>query len=295
MQDKAPFWVDPVMRFGYGARGVVYLIVGYLALLAAWTGGQAEGTKGALAQLRDEPGGTTMLWIVALGLLAYAVWRFICALLDLENFGQGAKAAIARTGQTISGAIHLGLAFSAARMAWGGGGSGGENGDGGSAQSLASKALATDWGQPLIMAVGVVTICAGLFYGYKAWAEKYKEHLRLTRITRKLDPVVKIGLVAHGVVIVLLGVFLFYAGQNTDPGQAGGIGKAFATVRAQPFGRILLALLALGTIAFTVYCWVEAIWRVIPRRAGPDVQTLAHQAEHEAKRAGREAERAARG
>ena len=86
-------------------------------------------------------------------------------------------------------------------------------------------------------------------------------------------------------VIVLLGVFLYYAGQTTDPGQAGGMAKAFDTVRAQPFGRILLALLALGTIAFTVYCWVEAIWRVIPRRAGPDVRTLAHKAEHEATRA----------
>ena len=280
---EAPHWVIPLMRIGYAARGVTYLIIGALAFLAAWTGGQAEGTREALSNLKQYPMGLIALWVIAIGMFAYAIWRFICAWYDLENRGTDAKAVIARLGQTVTGLIHLGIGASVARLAMGSssGGSGGESG----AQSAASWLMTLPYGTYIVMAGGVITIGAGIYYGYKGIAEKYKDHLMRTEWSEKLDPLVKAGLVAHGIIIVLIGVFLVYAGINTDPGQAGGIGKAFQAVRSQPYGMVLLGALGLGTIAFAIYCVVEAIYRVVPQLAGPDMKTLASQAKGKARQA----------
>ena len=284
--EDAPGWVIPAMRLGYTARGVTYLIIGVLAALAAWTGGEAQGTSDALASLESYPMGVVALWAIALGMLCYAVWRLICAGYDLEDHGSGAKAAVARMGQAVTGLIHLGIAFSVARLAWGfsGGEGGGQGGEGGSgAQSVASWVLSLPYGSAIIMAIGAITIGAGIYYGWKGISEKYKENMRYTEFARKLDPVVKAGLIAHGVIIAIIGVFLIYAGLYTDPGQAGGIGKAFQEVRSQPYGMVLLGALALGTVAFAVYCWIEAAYRVVPRCAGPDIRTLADRAKAEAR------------
>jgi len=267
--EQAPGWVVPVMRFGYAARGIVYIIVGVLAVLAAWHGGDAEGTTGALETLKGKAWGLPALWVIAVGLFAYAVWRLIDAWMDLEDYGTGLKGVVARTGQCVTGLIHAALGVATIRMALG------DSSSGDGTESLASKVLAMENGAMIMMAIGLVTIGAGIYYGYKGLAEKYKEHIRGTATTERLDPAIKAGLVAHGIVIVLVGSFLFFAGQTTDPGQAGGIGEAFETVRAQPFGRILLGLLGFGMLGFALYCFVEAIYRVVPRAAGDDVTTLA--------------------
>jgi len=283
MSDKPPSFVKPLMRAGYAARGVTYVIVGVLAFLAAWKGGQAEGTKGALAQLREQPWGVWALALIAIGFFAYSIWRFACAWYDLEDRGTDAKAIVARIAQTVTAIIHLGLGAGTLRMAFGSGGGAGENGDGSAPESLTSKLLALPEGRYIVMAIGGLVVCAGIYYGYKGFAEKYKSHLRCTATTERLDPAIKAGLVAHGIVIGLIGVFLFYAGLNSNPGQAGGVGQAFETVRSMAFGRILLALLGLGVVGFAVYCFVEAIYRVIPRLADDSVTTLATRAKQKAK------------
>ena len=283
--NRAPAWVVPVMRTGYAARGITYFILGGLAVLAAWRGGQAQGTKEALASLRDDPGGLTALWVLAVGLAAYAVWRLIDAWMDLEDYGSGLKGVVARGGQVVTGLIHVGLAVTAARLALGRG----STGDGGGSQSAASWLLTQPYGATLMTLVGAVTIGAGIYYGWKAIAEKYKSHLRRTRRSEKLDPVVKAGLIAHGAVVAIIGLFLIYAGQTSDPSQAGGMGMAFQAIREQAYGQILLGVTALGMIAFGVYCWIEAICRIVPRRAGDDVTTLAHKAKSKAEQTGRQA------
>jgi hypothetical protein len=138
-------------------------------------------------------------------------------------------------------------------------------------------------------AVGVVTIGAGGYYAYKGFAEKYKEHLQRTPTSEKLDPVIKAGLIAHGGVIALIGVFLLYAGITADSSQAGGVGQAFQTVRSQPYGQVLLGLTAIGMVCFAVYCAVEAVYRIVPRRAGSDIKTLARKAEAKGRRAAAQA------
>ncbi|MGY9049527.1 MAG: DUF1206 domain-containing protein, partial [Rhodobacterales bacterium] len=193
MSNTAPPWVVPVMRAGYAARGAVYTVVGGLALGAAFDGREAEGTTSALAELRDEVWGIPMLWAIALGLWAYTIWRLIDAALDLEDYGADAKGLIARGGQIVTGLIHATIGISVAGLALGQSSGGGD-----SAKDWTAKIMTLPYGPSLIIGVGLVTLCAGIFYIHKGLAGKYKRTLRVTPLTERLDPAMKYGFVAQG-------------------------------------------------------------------------------------------------
>jgi hypothetical protein len=264
------------MRAGYAARGVVYVLVGFLALGAAWRGGQAEGAQGALATLTDEAWGTAVLWAIAIGLFCYAAWRLIDAWLDLDRHGAEAKGIVARTALVVTGAVHAMLGVYAVHLATAGRGAGGGEGEG--QERWTAWLLSQPFGRWIVIAIGAAVIGAGIYYAYKGIAEKYKERLRYTRTVERLDPVCKLGLVAQGAVVGMIGAFLLWAGWTSDPSEAGGLAQAFEAVRQAAFGRVLLALLALGMIGFAIECFIEAAYRVVPARAGPDVATLASRA-----------------
>ena len=275
MSDKAPAWVVPVMRAGYFARAAVYTVVGGLALTAALRGGEAEGTTDALAELQDQPWGTPLLIAIAVGLLAYTVWRLIDAFMDLEDYGHGLKGVVARCGLVVTGLVHGAIGISVGAIALRGAGSGG---GGGGAESLTARVMQMPGGPWIVAGIGAATVGAGLYYGWKGIAEKYKEHIRVTRLTQRLDPVLKFGCIAEGVVVGIVGLLILYAAATTDPGAAGGLGEALGQIRAAPFGRILLGIVAVGLVGFAVENVVEGAYRVIPRRAGSDVMTLARRA-----------------
>lgn len=277
MSEKAPGWVVPVMRAGYFARALVYTVVGGLALTAAIKGGEAEGTTDALADLQGHWWGTPLLWLVAVGLWAYTAWRLIDAWMDLEDYGHEAKGIVARTGLVVTGVIHGAIGVSVAGLALRGG-----DGGGGGTESATAKVMAMPFGPWLVGAVGLVTIGAGIYYGYKGLAEKYKAHIRVTPVAERLDPVMKFGCIAEGVVIGVIGVLICFAALASDPQQAGGVGEALGQIRAAPFGRLMLGVVAIGLIAFAVENAVEGLYRVIPRRDGKDVMTLARRAKMKA-------------
>ncbi len=280
MSSTAPAWVVPVMRTGYAARGAVYTVVGGLALIAAVYGGQAEGTTSALAELRDQPWGTPLLWAIAVGMWAYAVWRLIDSWYDLEDYGTEAKGVVARAGQVVTGLIHAAIGVSVAGLALGQGGGGGD-----SASDWTAKVMTLPYGPWIVIGTGLVTMGAGIFYIHKGVTEKYKRTLRVTSLTERLDPVMKYGFVAQGAVVGIVGALIAFAGYTTDPQEAGGVGEALQQLRELAYGRILLGVVALGLIAFAIENIVEAVYRIVPRCAGPDVRTLAMQAEAKARQA----------
>lgn len=277
MADQAPAWVVPVMRAGYAARGVVYVLVGFLALRAAWGGGQAEGAQGALASIHDAGWGTLVLWAVAAGLFCYAAWRLIDAWLDLDRHGTDAKGLVARGGLVVTGLLHAALGVYVIHLVMVGG-TGASGGEGEGQERWTAWLLAQPFGRWIVMAIGVAVIGAGAYYAYKGIAGKYKERLRYTRTVERLEVACKAGLIAQGVVVGLVGIFLLWAGWTADPSEAGGLDQAFETVRQAAFGRVLLALLALGMIGFAIENFIEAAFRVVPAHSGAGVATLASRA-----------------
>lgn len=292
MAERNLDWVMPVMRAGYAARGLVYAVVGGIAVWSAWTGGNAEGTTTALSTLRDEPFGTALLWVMAVGLWAYMVWRLLDGFLDLEDYGSEGKGLVARGGLLATGLIHGAIGVSVASLAMGGNGQGGSGGSG--AQGIVAQVMQMPGGRWIVGAVGLAVIGAGVYYAWKGFAEKYKEDIANTSTTERLEPVLKFGLIAEGVVVGIIGGLIVYAALTVDPSEAGGLGAAFEQIRQAPFGRILLVVIAAGLVAFAVENVIEAIYRVVPRLRDPDTKTMAMHAEAEAKRAKAKAEGKAR-
>lgn len=284
MSDKAPAWVVPVMQAGYAARAIVYVTVGVLALIAAIYGGQAQGTTNALADLRGQWWGVLLLWIVGLGLLCYAAWRFIDAWMDLDTYGSDAKGIFARLALVVTGIVHAALGVSALGIAMGDSSGGGD-----SAQSMTARVMQMPYGRWLVGIVGLAVLGAGIYYAYKGYSRRYQQDIRTTQTTQKLDPVMRGGFLAEGLVVGIVGVLILYAAFTTDPSQAGGIGQALHEIRSVAFGRIFLGIVALGLIFFGVENAVEARYRIVKARAGDDVETLAMKAKGKAEQGARSA------
>lgn len=269
-------WAIPVMRAGYAGRGVTYLAVAGLSLWALFHGGEAEGTGEALRSLSDSGWGTFVLWLIALGLFAYTVWRGIDAVEDLEEYGSDAKGMIARAGMITTGLAHGAIAGLAISLAMGRGGSGGsEGGDDGGVQSVTGKILSWPGGVWIVGIAALCTIGAGIYYLIKGWKSKYREKLLANKFTRNYDWMLKAGVMAQGALILIVGGFLLTAAIRNDPEQAGGAGQAFDWVASLPGGNILIILLCLGLLAFAFFCFVNAVYRIVPRVAGGKLTSLA--------------------
>ena len=263
------------MRCGYASRGIVYVIVGALAFVAAVDGGSTPDSKSALGRLLEMPFGKILLALVALGLAAYALWCFIDAGMDLDNKGSDAKGWTARVARIISGGVHLALAFSATAIAMG---TKSPSGGGDRTEHWTATLMHQPLGRWLVAVVGVVAIALGVQHFVKAFREKYKENIRYTQLAQRLDPMLKLGLVAHGVVVALIGTFFIWAAWTANPSRAGGLRDALLTVRNADASETLFTILGLGLIGFATYCFVEAAFRIVPRCVPPDLQTLASRA-----------------
>ncbi len=260
------------MRAGYGARGAIYVAVGMLAFLAALKSGDAEGTKDALAALRNKPYGVPMLWGIGIGLFGYLIWRVAAGVADVENHGTDAKGLMARAGQVGTGLLHGGIGVSVIGLALGGGGSGD------SAQDWTQVVMAMPMGRIIVGLGALIVMGAGVFYAYKGLAGKYKEHLAASTLTQTLEPVIKGGLIVYGLLLALVGLSIATAAFFGDPSQAGGLGKALQDLRDVAYGRVLLGGAGIGLLAFAIYNFVEAGCRVVPKISGPDSKTLANRA-----------------
>lgn len=257
-------WVERLARFGYAARGVVYALVGGLALRAATgTGGETTDAEGALSRIGEQS--RPLLLLIAIGLFGYALWRFIQAVLDTEGKGADGKGLAQRLGMLATGIVYSGLAVAAMGMATGGGGGGAGGGEG--TQGFTAKLMGAPFGVALVALAGAAVIAYGLAQIKSGWTGSFQEKLKLSEMTpakRQLAVRVgRIGLIARGVVFLLTGAFLIRAALAADPSEAQGLGGALATVAAQPYGPWLLALVAAGLVAFGIHSLVEARYRRI--------------------------------
>lgn len=248
-------------RWGYAARGIVYLLVGGLAALAALgQGGETTDSRGALESLMGAAWGDVLLGAISLGLLAYALWRCIQAIKDTDRHGADAKGLAIRAGLLVSAVTHTMLAFFAASLIFTLGGNSGDSGGG--SEGLASWLLQQPYGRWLLGAVGLAIIGAGVAHGIKGWKAKFDRHFDMPSQTKRWAyPICRFGLVIRGLVFLIIGSFFTIAAYQVDPNQAGGLAEVFSTLRSQIFGRWLLAFVALGLFAFGLYSLLEAVYR----------------------------------
>lgn len=260
---EAKPWVERLARMGFAARGVVYIIIGWLAFLAAFgLGGKKTTAGGALATIAGQPFGKLMLTVVALGLVGYAVWRIVQGVVDPEHKGTDAKGLAKRFAYVLSGIAYAGLALTATQIVRGAGGV-----ERGETQDATARLLAQPLGQFLVGAVGLIIIAVGINTVYIAVKEKYRDKLKLAEMSpaeqRGATIAGKIGLLARAVVSGLIGAFLLQAALRANPNEARGLDGALKVLAQQTYGPWLLSIVAVGLMAFGVYSLVEARYRRI--------------------------------
>lgn len=254
-------------RTGYAARGIVYLIVGGLAVLAAFGAGQTTNTRGALTTILQQPFGYALLALVALGLVGYALWRLVQALADTDRHGTDVHGLAVRAGLLISAGTHALLALFAISLIFGWGSSMG-GGDGGSSQDWTAWLLQQPLGRWLVGLIGVAVIGAGLAHMVKGYRAKFEKYLQMDRATfTKVSPICRFGLMARGVVFAIIGSFFIVAALRFSSGEVRGLKGALDVLREQPYGWVLLAVVALGLLAFGMYSLIEARYRRIEEPA----------------------------
>ncbi|MFP2907259.1 DUF1206 domain-containing protein [Pyxidicoccus sp. 3LFB2] len=255
--------VELAARVGYASRAAVYAVIGVLALmLAAGEGGRATDTHGAVEEVARQPFGSVLLVVLGVGLLAFAVWRFVQSVMDVEGKGRSGKGLVQRSVLGISGVIHVSLALFAFNLLRGRGGSGG-----GGTKSMTAELMSKPFGQVLVALVGVAVIGFAVYQFKQATSGKMLDKLSLTGLAARqrtwVERISKAGALARSVVFLLVGTFFLQAAVQADPGEAGGLGEALTTLAKQPFGPWLLGLVALGLVAYAVYQLLEARYRRI--------------------------------
>jgi hypothetical protein len=260
---KAGPWIERLARAGYVAYGVVYVLVGVLAIQAAFGGGgKTTSQEGALRQVLLAPLGSVLLGLVAVGLLAYAAWRLFQGILDPEKEGTDVKGVVKRLDHILNGLFHAALAFSAGQLVLDSG-----SGGGGSPDDWTARLMAQPLGRWLVVVAGAVIVGAGFYQFYKAYEADFRDELKTGEMSAREKKWTtrsgRLGYAARGVVFGVIGVFLVQAALQTDPDEARGLGGALNTLARQPFGSYILDAVAIGLVAYGVFMFVMARYRRI--------------------------------
>jgi len=250
-------WVPLLARLGFAAKGVVFLLIGWIALRAGMEAGSPEGARGALASLGDETGGRIMLILVAAGLLCHVAWRFVQAFLDPEHHGDNdAKRVAMRVFYALGGVIYLSLAFTAWQLSRGEGG-GSDNGQ----EVWIQKVLEQPLGTWLVMLAGIGVMIFGLQQLYQAWKGDIDRRMTGTnaRVSRGVRILGRVGTAARGVVLLPIGWFIFIAGREYRAEEAANTEDVLQMLDS---GWLLMAV-AIGLMAYGLYQIATAIYRRI--------------------------------
>jgi Domain of Unknown Function (DUF1206) len=249
-------------RAGLVARGVVYAVVGILALkLALGDGGKATTQQGALKTVASQPFGKVLLVLLAIGLAGYSIWRLVRCFAGHGREDQDSPSD--RVASLFSGLAYAALCVTAIAILVGAGSSSG----GGSPKKATGGVL--DWtGGPVLVAIaGAIFVGVGLYQAYKG---VWKTFLDTSKTYEMSEPVQGtfttlgvVGHVARGVVFALIGYGLIKAAVDYDPKKAVGLDGALRKVAHASYGPVLLGVVAAGFIMFALYSIADARYRKV--------------------------------
>ena len=261
-EDIAP-WIRGFARLGFASRGVVYVLMGWIALEAALGPTQTEDSSGALRSLLDEPFGRIIVGVIALGLACYTLWRAYAATVNPENDETGSR--LHNAGVAI---VHAALTVTAAGVALSNGGGGSSSDQ--EAADWAARVMELPVGRWLVAAAGAAIVAYGLYQLYRAATADLDDMLDLSELSAThrewVRRVSRFGVGARGVVFVVIGVFAAKAAIEYDSSEARGFAGALESLQQQPYGPWLLGIVATGLVSYGVYALVRARYRVV--RAG---------------------------
>jgi hypothetical protein len=250
-------------RAGFAARGLLYVIIGGIAVAMAFghSGDQAD-SAGAVRLVAATPVGLVALWLLFAGFVGLALWRLAEA--AYGGPGPGEQKASSRLAALAKAVIYGFIAYTILKYAIGAGAP-----TSGNQQStdLTAAVLRHPGGQAVVIAAGIAFIVCGGYIAYTSWRRDFLKQLRLSgaspRARRAVTRLGQIGGIARGVVFAAVGVFLAIAGFRAQPGQAKGLDATLRSFAQTPLGPWLLVVVAAGLVTYGLYSFCEARWRKV--------------------------------
>ena len=235
-------------RLGYVVLGIIHLVIAWIALKVAWGiggGSKDADTSGALNTMAGSGTGPLLLWLTVVGFVMLTVWQALDAVLSHGETADRVKAAA-------KAVMYAVFAWATFKVIQGTGGSAEEQTEDFTASLMGSPA-----GRLLVGVLGLVVLGVAGYHVYKGWTKKFLEDLR----EHPGDWAVtagRVGYIAKGIALVIVGFFFLVAAWQADPEKAQGLDGALKTVKDQPFGPFLLTLVAAGIAAYGVYSFARS-------------------------------------
>ncbi len=248
-------------RAGLAARGVIYVLIGWVAILVALGQSSRQADQqGALQLLAGKPYGAVSLWLLGIGFAGYSLWRLSEAAFGVTGEGRGAGPRLTSLARAL---VYAGFSYLTFKVI-----SGTQGNQSRQQQDLSARVMHDGaGGRWLVGIIGLIVVIVGAVLVMQGLRREFLTKLQMAQTRPRTRRIVEllgvIGTVARGLVFALAGVLVIDAAVTFKPAKAGGIDKALLTLRDQPFGKFLLILAALGLIIFGVYGLCEARWRKV--------------------------------
>jgi uncharacterized membrane protein len=235
-------------RLGYVTVGLIHLLIAWIALKVAWNiggGSKKADTSGALQTLSQSGTGVVLLWICVVGFLLLAVWQLFEAALSHGETSDRLKA-------LAKGITYLFFAWSTFKVGQGANSSAEKQ-----TEDFTAGLMGSPGGRLLVGVVGLVVLGIAGYHVYKGWTKKFLEDLR-ENPGQWAVTAGRIGYIAKGIALVIVGFFFLVAAWQADPDKAQGLDGALKTLKDAPFGPFLLTLVAAGIAAYGVYSFARS-------------------------------------
>lgn len=241
--------LETFARAGWFARGVVYGLLGYLAI-ATGRGG-ANGPNAVFNHLHDMPAGSILLLLLIVGLTFYGAFRLYGAAMDSEGNGRDAKGAAIRAGHVASGIAHFLLAWIAVKLL-----TTDSSGSTGAEADAARVVLDWPFGGTLLGLAGLAFLAAAAHQAKKAWNASFMADMD-SDAPALVKPIGQAGTAARAVVFAIIGYSLMRAGWFSQAEEVKGLGEVLSGLRSEP---IIYALVAMGLLLFGLFSFIQARW-----------------------------------
>jgi len=256
-------WLAWLARAGLAARGLMYVLIGIIAIKVAIDGSHQQADRTGAVHLVAQTGfGALILWLLVIGFGGMTLWRLSEAVWGSAD--SGGRKASKRLANLARAVFYAAVTFGILKYALG---VGQPSSTDSQSQDLTAAVMRYQGGQVIVALAGVVIVCAGLYVIYRAYKLKFLKHLRMGSASPRTRKVVtrlgQIGGIARGAVFATIGVFLVIAAKDASPRQAKGIDSALRALAHTPLGPWLLVIVAIGLMMFGVYSWCEARWRAV--------------------------------